>query len=69
MVPKSITYFRYKSNKICANCMQKKIRKQKIQIGGYTTFVDFPGGVSGKEPTCQCRRRAQMPWRRYGNPL
>ena len=24
----------------------------------------FPGGVTGKEPTCQCRRRRFDPWAR-----
>ena len=37
----------------------------------------FPGGASGKEPTCQCRRRkrcgfnpwvGKIPWRRAGQP-
>ena len=38
----------------------------------------FPGGTSGKEPTCQCRRHkrwgfnpwvGKIPWRGHGNPL
>ena len=31
----------------------------------------FPGGASGKEPTCQCRRqkRRQIPWGGNGKPL
>ena len=38
----------------------------------------FPGGASGKEPTCQCRRCKRrrfdqcvrtIPWSRNGNPL
>ena len=40
----------------------------------------FPGGASGKEPACQCRRHkrqrpgfkpwvGKIPWRRRGNPL
>ena len=38
----------------------------------------FPGGASGKEPACQCRRLGRckldpwvgkIPWRRSGNPL
>ena len=38
----------------------------------------FPGGTSGKEPACQCRRHKRggfdswvrkIPWRRAGNPL
>ena len=39
--------------------------------------VGFPGGVSGKEPTCQCRRHkrhgfnpwvGKIPWRRAWQP-
>ena len=43
------------------------------------TFMGFPGGASGKEPACQCRRLnryrfnpwvGMIPWRRgHGNPL
>ena len=38
----------------------------------------FPGGASGREPTCHCRRHKKCgfdpwvrktPWRRHGNPL
>ena len=38
----------------------------------------FPGGASGKDSTCQCRRHkrhrfnpwvGKIPWRRHGNPL
>ena len=41
-------------------------------------FIGFPGGTSGKEPACQCRRLKRhgfnprirkIPWRRHGNPL
>ena len=44
----------------------------------YVCFRDFPGGASGKQPTCQCRRPkrpgfnpwvGKIPWRRNGNPL
>ena len=40
-------------------------------------FANFPGGVSGKEPACQCRRHKRrrfnpwvrkMPWRRAQQP-
>ena len=46
-----------------------------------TPFMEssgFPGGASGKESTCQCRRRKRcgfnpwvrkIPWRRKSNPL
>ena len=39
--------------------------------------TDFPGGASGKEPTCQCRRRkrygfdlsvGEIPWKRAWQP-
>ena len=42
-----------------------------------TRIWGFPGGTSGKEPTCQCRRRkrcrfdpwvGKIPWRRRGQP-
>ena len=48
---------------------------QKIDTLGN---VSFPGGGSGKEPTCQCRRRkkcefhpwvGKKPWRRAGYPI
>jgi len=40
--------------------------------------LGFPGGTSGKEPTCQCRRSkrlkfdpwaGQIPWRRAWQPI
>ena len=40
-------------------------------------YLGFPGGASGKEPACQCRRRkrcrfdpwvAKIPWRRVWQP-
>ena len=36
--------------------------------------MGFPGGASGKEPACQCKRRGFEPWvkkivRGHGNPL
>ena len=40
-------------------------------------FMDFPGGTSGKEPPCQCRRLKRhgfnpwiekIPWRRAWQP-
>ena len=42
------------------------------------THTGFPGGTSGKEPTCQCRRHKRcrfhswvrkIAWRRYGSSL
>ena len=44
----------------------------------HTHNVGFPGGMRGKEPTCQCRRHKKyrfyswvrkITWRRYGNSL
>ena len=38
-------------------------------------MLSFPGGATGKEPTCQCRRRGISPWVRrspgggYRNPV
>ena len=46
----------------------------KYQVGQHK---DFPGGTSGKEPTCQCRRCrrhgfdpwvGKVPWRRKWQP-
>ena len=43
-----------------------------------TSPLGSPGGASGKEPACQCRRHkrrgfnpwvGKIPWRKYGNPL
>ena len=45
-----------------------------IFLDGYT-YMGFPGGTSGKESTCQCRRRGfnpcvgKIPWRRKCKPL
>ena len=46
---------------------------------GYMYTYGFPGGVSGKEPTCQCRRHkrdmglipgpGRSPGGEHGNPL
>jgi len=41
-------------------------------------YLGFPGGASGKEPTCQCRRHkrcrldpwvVKSPWRRAWKPI
>ena len=48
-----------------------------INWGGPAYMLGFPGGVSGKEPTCHCRRHKQcrcspwvgkVPWRRAQQP-
>ena len=28
----------------------------------YVIYLGFPGGASGKEPACQCRRRRFLGW-------
>ena len=47
------------------------------QIGSVYIFIGFPGGASGKEPACQCRRLkklgfnpwvGEIPWRRTWKP-
>ena len=44
---------------------------------GVSVLCSFPGGASGKEPACQCRRRkrrrfdpwlGKIPWRRAWQP-
>ena len=51
---------------------KKKLMRRELNRRG------FPGGASGKEPTCQCRRLSRLglipglgrsPGRRHGNPL
>ena len=50
------------------------IEKDRTLIMWYSCQRVFPGGASGKEPTCQCRgckkRRfdPQIPWRRAQHP-
>ena len=48
------------------------------QTAEFELLQGFPGGTSGKEPACQCRRHkrhgfdpwvGKIPWRRHGNPL
>ena len=55
---------------------------QKIKLGGISLslssrYPGLPGGASGKEPTCQCRRHkrhkfdpwiGEIPWRRKWQP-
>ena len=50
-----------------------------MNIQGYLPFnLGFPGGASGKEPACQCKRRrrraldpwvGKIPWRRPWQPI
>ena len=40
-------------------------RKQFLGVGGLTGKEGFPGGTTGKEPACQCRRHMKLgfdPW-------
>ena len=48
-----------------------------VVLGLYPGHYSFPGGASGKEPTCQCRRHKthgfnpwvrKIPWRRSWQP-
>ena len=48
-----------------------------FRMFGWLTFQGFPGGISGKEPTCQCRRTkrprfdpwvGKSPWRKQQHP-
>ena len=50
---------------------------RKSKIRGYMYMWGFPGGASGKEPTCQCRIGKRLgfnpwvrkiPWRRAWQP-
>ena len=41
-----------------ALCLTKQVIERQILNGSFSIWIDkgFPGGASGKEPTCQCRR-------------
>ena len=50
---------------------------KKTRKNSFKAIRGFPGGASGKEPTCQCRRHkrygfdpwvGKIPWRRNGQP-
>ena len=57
--------------------MQRKSKRQRIYVNVWLIYfavrekLGFPGGTSGKEPACQCRRRVRdvglTPW--LGVPL
>ena len=38
--------------------------KMDLQVGSKNTFPGLPWWLSGKEPTCQCRRHRFVPWSR-----
>ena len=59
------------------NLATKTNRKDSLKIMLCIKSVGFPGGASGKEPTCQCRRHrrcgfsacvGKIPWRRAWQP-
>ena len=53
--------------------------EKRVCIQSNASYLGFPGGASGKDPTCRfrrCKRRrgfypwvGKIPWRGYGNPL
>ena len=56
---------------------RKEGKSFKTILWGIVAFQGFPGGASGKEPTCQCRRLkrhgfisqvGRIPWRRVWQP-
>ena len=57
----------------------RKLKLLFSKLGVYlSTFLGFPGGASGKESACQCRRRKRhrfdlwvrkIPWRRKWQPI
>ena len=59
--------------------MKKRIFRVTVPLGdkelGRGTQMGFPGGVSGKECVCQCRRRSfdpwveKIPWKRTQQPI
>ena len=60
-------------------CITQPIPEGNRLLSRFLTWkMAFPGGTSGKEPTCQCRRPkrrsfdtwvGKIPWRRAWNPL
>jgi len=66
------------TNKLDAYVLTSLILVKKKQIGELLTQHEgFPGGASGKKPTCQCRRHercrvdpsvGKVPWRRAWQP-
>ena len=59
------------------NLATKTNRKDSLKIMLCIKSVGFPGGASGEEPTCQCRRHrrcgfipwvGKIPWRRAWQP-
>ena len=59
------------------NLTTKTNRKDSLKLMLCIKSVGFPGGASGKEPTCQCKRQrrcgfsawaGKVPWRRAWQP-
>ena len=62
---------------VCSDWVISTVLSLSSLISFCHSAVDFPGGVSGKEPACQCRRRKRcrfhawirkIPWRRTWRP-
>ena len=56
---------------------KRRLEKDSLELAYFSKMVHFPGGASGKEPTCQCRRHTRyrlapwvgnIPWRRKWQP-
>ena len=57
--------------------VKEESEKVGLRLNIQKTKICFPGGASGKEPTCQCRRHKRhgfnpwirkIPWRRKWQP-
>ena len=60
---------------ICQNSLNCTLLSGYMHVCLYTHTQDFPGGASGKEPVCQCRRLQRLglisgsgSWRRKQQP-
>ena len=68
---------KYAFFKKCSSSHTKKVKRNEINFNCILVNLGFPGGASGKEPTCQCRRHKRfrfdpwiqkIPWRRKWQP-
>ena len=66
------------STLLCVIYITKFVFSANLALVGSTERLGFPGGTSGKEPTCQCRRHKRLrfnpyvrkiPWRREWQPI
>ena len=64
--------------KTITRLIKARVRKRKSNTKQTPNCMDFPGGASGKEPACQCRRYKRcrfnpwvmkIPWRGHVNPF